>query len=100
MAEKFTWIVFRAHPSRLNEGSDSSPDFFGTFVCPVSRSEPEELLRELLSTRGLFLVHITNTEMKKETDYWGLYERLRTEVAQQGYGIALMRTVPRPIALQ
>jgi hypothetical protein len=100
MPEKINWITFRAHSSHWTGKEDSHPDFFGTFVCPVARTEPEQLLKELLTNRKLFLVQITDTEVKKESDNWGLHERLKSSVASQGYGIALLKMAPRPIALQ
>ena len=102
MSEKLTWIVFRAHPSRMqdDEKEDFHPDFFGTFACPVSRSNPEKLLEELLTNRKLFLIEISSTEVKKATDNWGLNESLKSAVEKQGYGIILRKMGKRPIALE
>ena len=100
MPEKFTWIVFRAHPSRIDAEEDAQPDFFGNFVCPVSRTGAEDLLHELLKNRGLHLIHITNSVLKRGEEDWGVHERLKAEVERQGYGIALTKTVARPTALE
>jgi hypothetical protein len=91
MAEKCTWIVFRAHPSGFVQDEDFHPDFFGTFVCPASRSEPELLLKEVLGNQKLSLIDIGSTQLKSPTDEWGLNERLKRPLEEQGFGIALVK---------
>lgn len=91
MAEKCNWIVFQAHPRRFEETEDEHPDFFGVFVCPTSRRDPELLLGEVLSNRKLFLAQITDVRLVAETDDWGMNERLKTQMNEQGYGISLTK---------
>ena len=91
MAEKCTWIVFRAHPGGFVPDEDFHPDFFGTFVCPASRSEPELLLKEVLGNQKLSLIDIGSTQLKSKTDEWGMNERLKRPLEEQGFGIALVK---------
>ena len=95
MAEKYTWIVFHAHPSQFIQEEDFHPDFFGTFVCPASRSEPELLLKEVLGNRKLSLIDIRSTQLKSKDDDWGMNERLKSQL-EEGYGMSLvkMQVVP------
>ncbi len=91
MMEKYTWIVFRAHPTRMISDDDFHPDFFGTFVCPASRSEPEKLLKEVLGNRELSLIDINSTQLKSKADEWGMNEGLKAPLEMQGYGISLIK---------
>jgi hypothetical protein len=91
MAEKVTWIVFRAHPSGFTPEDDFHPDFFGTFVCPVSRPEPELLLKEVLGNQKLALIDIGSTQLKSKADPWGMNERLKRPLDEQGFGISLVK---------
>jgi hypothetical protein len=91
MAEKYTWIVFKAHPFQLVQEEDFHPDFIGTFVCPSSRSEPELLLKEVLGNRKLALIDITGTQLKSKADEWGMNERLKASLDEMGYGIAMVK---------
>jgi hypothetical protein len=91
MMEKYTWIVFHAHPTRMVQEEDFHPDFFGTFVCPSSRSAPEELLKELLRNRELSLIDIRSTQLKSKADEWGMNERLKGPLDEQGYAISLVK---------
>jgi hypothetical protein len=91
MSEACTWIVFRAHPTRFTESEDEHPDFFGVFVCPMSRREPELLLGEILSNRKLFLARIDESRSVDPKADWGVNERLKAQVEEQGYGISLTK---------
>jgi hypothetical protein len=92
MPEKVTWITFRAHPAGFDsDDEDFHPDFFGTFVCPTSRSRPEELLKEILGNQNMALIDIRNTQLKSKDDPWGMNERLRGPLEEQGYGLALIK---------
>jgi len=91
MAEKCNWITFQAHSRRFEETEDEHPDFFGVFVCPELRREPELLLGEVLSNRRLFLAQVTDTRSVKKADDWGMNERLKTQMDEQGYGMALTK---------
>jgi hypothetical protein len=95
MAEIFTWIVFHAHPAQFVEEEDFHPDFFGTFVCPVSRPEPEQLLKEVLGNRKLALIDIRGVQRKSIADDWGMHERLKSQL-DEGYGMSLIKTVLAP----
>jgi hypothetical protein len=94
IAEMFTWIVFRAHPSGFVPEEDFHPDFFGTFVCPASRSRPEELLKEVLDNQKLALIEIGSTQLKSKADEWGMNERLKRPLDEQGFGISLVKVQP------
>ena len=96
MAEKVTWIVFHAHPTRFIEEEDFHPDFLGTFVSPASRPEPEQLLKEVLGNRELSLIDITGTQLKSRADDWGMHERLRRQLDDQGFGISLVKMHAEP----
>jgi hypothetical protein len=96
MAEKCTWIVFRAHPSGFVPDDDFHPDFFGTFVCPASRSRPEELLKEVLGNQKLALIEIGSTQLKSKADVWGMNERLKRPLEEQGFGMALVKVEAGP----
>jgi hypothetical protein len=91
MAEKCNWIVFQAHPRRFEETEDEHPDFFGVFVVPASRREPEMLLGEVLTNRKLFLAQITGSKSVPLTDDWGMNERLKAQMNEQGYGMSLTK---------
>ena len=97
MAELFTWIVFRAHPTELIQKEDFHPDFLGTFVCPVLRTRPDELLEEVLRNQKLSLIEIVDQKKKSREDDWGMHERLKAQADEQGYGLALIKMHARPI---
>jgi hypothetical protein len=96
MTEKITWITFHAHPTQLVEEEDFHPDFFGVFVVPVSRSEPQSLLKEVLGNRKLSLIDISNTQLKSKADDWGINERLKGQIDDHGFGINLVKMQPKP----
>ena len=91
MSDACTWIVFHAHPTRLVESKKEHADFYGTFVCPASRSEPDQLLAEVLANRKLFLAKIVDRRSKVRADDWGMNERLKAQVQEQGFGLALTK---------
>jgi hypothetical protein len=91
MSEPCNWIVFHAHPTRFAEAEDDDPDFYGVFVSPVSRREPEVLLEEVLANRKLFLAQVVETRSMKASVDWGMYERLKAQVEEAGYGLALTK---------
>jgi hypothetical protein len=91
MAEAYNWIVFQAHPTRFVESEDEHPEFFGVFICPALRREPEQLLVEVLSNRKLFLAQVTNQRTVKDDADWGMNERLKSQIAQQGYGMTVTK---------
>jgi hypothetical protein len=91
MAEKCSWIAFQAHPTQFNKKEDHHPDFHGVFVCQMSRREPEQLLHEVLANRKLVLVQITVTKSVKPEDDWGMNERLKSQMDEQGYGLSLIK---------
>jgi hypothetical protein len=91
MEEKCTWIVFRAHPAGFIPDDDFHPDFFGTFVCPVTRPEPEQLLKEVLGNQKLALIEIGSTQLKSKADRWGMNERLKKPLEEQGFGVSLVK---------
>ena len=91
MSEKCNWIAFQAHATQFNKKEDHHPDFFGTFICPISRPEPEQLLGELIRNKNLFLVQISSTKTVLKSADWGMHERLKAQVDEQGYGLALMK---------
>jgi hypothetical protein len=91
MAEACNWIVFHAHPTHFVESDDKHPDFFGVFVCPASRSEPEQLLGEVLSNRKLFLAQIRDSRSVAKTADWGMNERLKAQVDEEGFGLSLTK---------
>jgi len=97
MAELYRWIGFNAHPTAFIEEEDFHPDFFGTFVCPELRTEPEELLKEVLTNQKLSLIEIRAKQMKSSDEDWGMNERLKKQVDQQGYGLSLVKMHTRPI---
>jgi hypothetical protein len=94
MAEKITWIVFRAHPSGFDEEEDFHPDFFGTFVCPASRPEPELLLKEVLTNQKLTLIEVNSTQLKSKEVDWGMNERLKQPLDEYGYAISMVKVQP------
>ncbi len=97
MTEKCTWIVFRAHPSGFVPDEDFHPDFFGTFVCPASRPEPEQLLKEVLGNQQLSLIDISRTQLKSKADEWGMNERLKSPLEAYGFGMSLVKVAaPAP----
>jgi hypothetical protein len=91
MSEPCNWIVFHAHPHRFQESEDEHPDFYGVFVCPVSRRGAEALLEEVLTNRNLFLAQIVESRVMKTGVDWGMYERLKLQVEQSGFGLALTK---------
>ena len=91
MSELCTWIVFNAHPGKFTKDEDVHPDFFGIFVCPVSRREPERLLEEIMGNRKLFLTRINDQKSVKPSADWGVNERLKSQVEEHGYGMALTK---------
>jgi len=99
MAEKCTWIVFHAHPTRFVKKDDHHPDFFGIFVCPTSRRDPEQLLGELLSNRKLLLVEIDLQQLKPKDADWGMNERLKAQMDEQGFGLALTKMQRQAVPL-
>ena len=90
MAEMYTWILFHAHPAQFVEEEGFHPDFFGTFICPALRSEPEQLLKEVLNNRKLSLIDIRSTQKKSIVDDWGMNERLKSQL-EEGYGMSLVK---------
>ena len=90
MAEMYTWILFHAHPSQFVEKEDFHPDFFGTFVCHALRSEPEQLLKEVLGNRKLSLIDIRSTHKKSLADDWGMNERLKDQL-DEGFAMSLVK---------
>jgi hypothetical protein len=91
MSELCTWIVFNAHPTKFTKKEDEHPDFFGIFVCPVSRRDPEELLGEILGNRKLFLTRINEHKSVKKSADWGMNERLKSQVDEHGFGVSLTK---------
>ena len=95
MADKCTWITFRAHPAGFDRDDDDfHPDFFGAFVCPKSRSSPEELLKEVLGNQKLALIEIGSTQLKSKADDWGMNERLKGPLESYGFGMSLVKVEP------
>ena len=99
MPEMCTWIAFHAHPTRFERSRDNHPDFFGVFVCPVLRGEPEQLLKELLTNRKLFLTTIGDTQQKSKSADWGLNERLKAQLELEGFGLSLTKMHTRVIPI-
>ncbi len=97
MTEPCAWIVFQAHPTKFTESEDEHPEFFGVFVCPASRPEPEQLLGEVLTNRKLFLAEITDRRTTSKTTDWGMHERLKAQIDEQGYGLSLIKLHSQPI---
>jgi hypothetical protein len=97
MAESFNWFTFQAHPTRIADLEEEHPEMFGTFVCPASRREPEELLVEVLRNRNLFLSQVTGRKKVTANDDWGMSERLKPHMEQQGYGLSLIKVQPGAI---
>lgn len=91
MADKCNWITFQAHPTQFNKKEDHHPDFHGVFVCQTARREPEQLLAEVLRNQKLVLVQITGSKLVKQDDDWGMNERLKSQIDQQGYGVSLTK---------
>ena len=95
MTEICTWIVFHAHPTQFikekGKEEDFHPDFFGVFVCPELRTEPEQLLGEVLGNRNLTLVYRADTQLKSKSVDWGMHERLKAQMDEQGYGMSLIK---------
>jgi hypothetical protein len=85
MAERCNWIIFYAHPRRLAGDEEEAPEFYGVFVCPLSRREPEGLLEEALTNRKLFLSQIVERRVMKPEADWGMNERLKAEVERLGW---------------
>jgi len=99
MPEKCTWITFYAHPGKFVKEEDRHPDFFGVFVCPESRRDPDQLLGELLSNRHLVLVEIGNNQLKPKSADWGMNERLKVQMDEHGYGLSLTKMQRQKIPL-
>lgn len=95
--EKCTWLTFHAHPTAFIQEEDFHPDFFGTFVCPELRTEPEQLLKEVLTNQKLSLIEVRGKQVKLREDDWGMNERLKKQIDQQGYGISLIKMHARPV---
>ena len=95
MADMYTWIIFHAHPTQFIEEEDFHPDFLGTFVCPVLRAEPEQLLKEILGNRKLSLIDIKDTRLRSGADDWGMNERLKSQL-NEGYGLSLVKLIAAP----
>jgi hypothetical protein len=91
MSEACNWITFHAHTTQIVESKEHHPDFFGVFVCPASRRDPEDLLGEILSNRKLFLTKISDRRSVAQTADWGMNERLKVQVEEQGYGFSLTK---------
>jgi hypothetical protein len=91
MAERCNWIIFYAHPRRLAGDEEEAPEFYGVFVCPLSRREPEGLLEEALTNRKLFLSQIVERRVMKPEADWGMNERLKAEVERLGYGLRVTK---------
>jgi hypothetical protein len=91
MAEKSNWLIFYAHLKRLREDDEESPEYYGVFVCPESRRDPEVLLEEVLSNRKLFLSQIVEQRSMRMDRDWGSNERLKAQVEQLGYGMAVTK---------
>jgi hypothetical protein len=66
----------------------------------VSRREAEELLLEVLTIRKVFLVQITDRRRVKRDAFWGMNERLKQQIDELGYGIALTKVKPRTAAYE
>jgi hypothetical protein len=96
MAEMYTWIVFHAHPTAFIKEEDFHPDYFGTFVCPALRTEPESLLAELLGNQKLSMTNLNSKQLKSKALDWGLNERLKKQVDDHGYGLNLIKMHPAP----
>src|SRR5476651_2539567 len=96
MAEMYTWIVFHAHPTAFIQEEDFHPDYFGTFAVPAERTEPELLLKELLGNQKLSMTNLNSKQLKSKSLDWGLNERLKKEVDDQGYGLNLIKMHPAP----
>ena len=90
MAEPCNWIIFYAHPTRLAE-EDEHPEFYGVFICPVSRRDPEVLMEEVLVNRKLFLAQIVEQRVTTVDREWGINERLKAEVERSGYGLSVTK---------
>ena len=99
MSEACTWIIFHAHPTRFVGEEDEHPDFYGVFVCPASRREPEKLLEEVLTNRKLFLAQIVEQRSMRTDVDWGMNERLKTEVERTGFAVTLTK-LQRNLALE
>jgi len=91
MVEACNWIVFHAHSTPFVESEDKHPDFFGNFICPESRRDPEQLLGEVLDNQKLFLTQISGSRLVSKTADWGMHERLKVQVEEQGYGFSLTK---------
>lgn len=91
MAEAFNWFDFKAHPTRIEDPEEEHPAFFGVFICPKSRREPEVLLVEVLGNQKLFLAEITNKRVISDADDWGMRERLKPQIVQQGYALSVLK---------
>jgi hypothetical protein len=100
MSELCNWFNFQAHQRRYDPEEETQPDFFGTFICPVSRKEPEELLGEVLTIRKVFLVQVTERRRVKRDAFWGMNERLKQQIDELGYGISLTKVQPRTAAYE
>ena len=54
-------------------------------------SEPEQLLGEVLSNRKLFLAQIRDSRSVAKSADWGMNERLKAQVDEQGFGLSLTK---------
>jgi len=91
MAETCSWFIFYAHPTRLREDDEESPEYYGVFVCPGARRDPEALLQEVLTNRKLFLSQVVEQRSMRLDRDWGSNERLKAQVEQVGYGMAVTK---------
>jgi hypothetical protein len=91
MEESCTWIAFHAHPNAFTDEEDYHPDYWGVFVCPALRPEPEELLKEVIGHRSLVLTQVINRRNASMKEDWGMNERLKRQINEQGYGLSLTR---------
>jgi hypothetical protein len=91
MAGACNWILFYAHPHRINQDDEVRPDYYGVFVYPMDRREPEGLLQELLSNRSLYLARIVEQRRMKLDDGWGLNEKLKAVFVKEGLALSLMQ---------
>ncbi len=91
MPDACNWIIFHAHSTRFDAEEDEHPEFYGVFVSPPERREPEALLQEVLTNRKLFLAQIVERRAMPLHRDWGMYERLKREVDRSGYGVAITK---------
>ena len=98
MPDMCNWMVFSAHPTQfITKEEDFHPEFFGTFACPVLRSEPEQLLKEILGNRKLSMVNLNDSRVVSRDADWGMNERLKGQIDDHGYGLSLVKMQAAPI---